>query len=300
MEDADPITQFFDADEASSPDLLYTTLQLDRSASSTDIRKAYRRLALVHHPDKHSSKSEAEKEEAARLFQRIGFAYAILSDDAKRKTYDATGSTKESAFADAEEMGWDKYFEMLFTRIDRKVLDEDKQKYQGGLIRSFSSLIAGSEDEVADLKEAYTSCKGSLPAILERIPHATHDDEQRLVKVVNELIADGSLESTKKWTATSTDKAAKSKRAKAAASQAKEAEAAAKELGVWDEFYGSGKKGKRNGEKDESGLQALILKRQQDRSGALDALADKYAKLDEKERAKGKGKNKKRKSEQVS
>jgi DnaJ family protein C protein 9 len=135
MDDADPITQFFTPEEATFPDLLYTTLQLDRSASSADIRKAYRRLALLHHPDKHSSKSQSEKDEAARLFQRIGFAYAILSDDAKRKTYDATGSTKESAFADAEEMGWDKYFEMLFTRIDRKVLDEDKQKYQGGSTR---------------------------------------------------------------------------------------------------------------------------------------------------------------------
>lgn len=153
---------------------------------------------------------------------------------------------------------------------------------------------------MTDLKEAYTTCKGSLPAILKHIPHATHDDESRLVKAINGLIADGSLEPTKKWTTSSTDTSAKTKRAKAAASQAKEAEAAAKELGVWDEFYGSGKKGKRNGDKDESGLQALILKRQQDRSGALDALADKYAKLDEKERARGKGKGKKRKSEPVS
>lgn len=167
----------------------------------------------------------------------------------------------------------------------------------GRRVGKTTPLTVGSEDEIADLEEAYTTCKGSLPAILEHIPHATHDDEPRLVKAINDLIAQGSLEQTKKWASTSNDKAAKLKRAKAAASQAKEAEAAAKELGVWDEFYGSGKKGKRNGDKDESGLQALILKRQQDRSGALDALADKYAKLEEK--AKGKGKNKKRKSEQV-
>ena len=47
--------------------------------------------------------------------------------------YDSTGKTNESAFADAEEMGWDAYFESLFQRIDRKMLDEDKAKYQGEL-----------------------------------------------------------------------------------------------------------------------------------------------------------------------
>lgn len=45
--------------------------------------------------------------------------------------YDETGRTDESAFADAEEMGWDAYFESLFERIDRRVLDEDKARYQG-------------------------------------------------------------------------------------------------------------------------------------------------------------------------
>jgi hypothetical protein len=47
--------------------------------------------------------------------------------------YDATGRTDENAFSGAEEMGWDAYFETLFQRIDRKVLDEDKAKYQGQL-----------------------------------------------------------------------------------------------------------------------------------------------------------------------
>jgi hypothetical protein len=45
--------------------------------------------------------------------------------------YDATGRTAENAFTEAEDMGWDSYFESLFQRIDRKVLDDDKAKYQG-------------------------------------------------------------------------------------------------------------------------------------------------------------------------
>ena len=292
----DPIHQFFTEEQLSKDDVLYTALGLTRSATAEEIRKAYRKKALTCHPDKFNNKSEKEKETAHVEFQRIGFAYAVLSDEKRKKTYDATGSTAESAFADADEMGWEAYFETLFTRIDRGALDADKKKYQG------------SEDEKEDLIEAYKAEKGSLPAILEHIPHATHDDEERLISVVNGLIANGELESTKKWTSTSGDKKAKEKRKKGAAKQAKEAEEAAKELGVWDEFYGTGKKGKRkaDSEKDggnEDGLQALILQRQRQRSGALDSLADKYAKLEEKakdERAakKSKSKGKKAKDEE--
>jgi len=127
----DPLLNFFTAQQVEHSDLLYTTLNIPPTATQEDIRKAYRRLALVHHPDKQSTKSEKIKEDAAQQFQRIGFAYAVLSDEKRRRTYDATGKTTESAFVDAEEMGWDAYFETLFTRIDRAVLDEDKQKYQG-------------------------------------------------------------------------------------------------------------------------------------------------------------------------
>jgi len=76
-------------------------------------------------------------------------------------------------------------------------------------------------------------------------------------------------------------------------------------LGIWDEFYGSGKVGARKGkgkqradaeEEDVSALQALILQRQKARSGFLDNLAAKYMDMDEKEGLGKKGaKGKKRK-----
>lgn len=157
-------------------------------------------------------------------------------------------------------------------------------------------------DEEEDLKKAYEQSKGALPLILEHIPHATHNDEDRLITTINNLIESGALSKTKNWTTTSTDKSAKAKRGKAASRQAKEAEEMAKELGVWDEFYGTGKKGKRQGDKEgegsgEGGLQALILQRQKDRAGALDAMEAKYAKIEEEEKARRKSSGKKRKSD---
>ncbi|KAK8854612.1 hypothetical protein IAR55_003351 [Kwoniella newhampshirensis] len=288
MDDSDPILNFFPGrTPADQSTILYTTLSLTPSATTEEIRKSYRRLALLHHPDKHTSKSESEREEQSKNFQRIGFAYAVLSDEGRKKRYDKTGRTDEK-FVEVEEMGWDAYFESLYKRVDRKILDEDKKRYQG------------SEEEKSDIIQAYESTSGSLPDILAYIPHSASSDEPRFVTLINSLIKEGELTSTPKWKKTSTDDTARAKRAKAGEKAAKEAEQAAKELGVWEEFYGNGEKGRRMGDDDdgddksrskakadrggEGTLQALILKRQREREGSLNRLEEKYRKMEDEER----------------
>jgi DnaJ-domain-containing protein 1 len=66
----------------------YKTLGLDPDASSIDIKKAYRKLALQFHPDKQAQSSDAERESASSQFAKIAAAYEILSDDEERKQYD--------------------------------------------------------------------------------------------------------------------------------------------------------------------------------------------------------------------
>ena len=56
----------------------YSTLGVDRNASSDEIKSAYRKMAMKHHPDRGGSNEE---------FQRIQEAYAVLSDDQKRAEY---------------------------------------------------------------------------------------------------------------------------------------------------------------------------------------------------------------------
>ena len=66
----------------------YKTLGVERSATTDQIKKAYRRLALKWHPDRNPESKEA----AETKFKEIGEAYSTLSDEQKRKRYDLLGS----------------------------------------------------------------------------------------------------------------------------------------------------------------------------------------------------------------
>ena len=64
----------------------YKVLELDKSASEADIKKAYRKLARKYHPDLNPNDAEAKKK-----FQQINEANEVLSDPEKRKKYDKYG-----------------------------------------------------------------------------------------------------------------------------------------------------------------------------------------------------------------
>ena len=64
----------------------YEVLGVNRNASETEIKKAYRKLALKYHPDKNSGDKQAEE-----AFKEVTEAYAVLSDGQKRATYDQFG-----------------------------------------------------------------------------------------------------------------------------------------------------------------------------------------------------------------
>jgi DnaJ-class molecular chaperone len=76
----------------------YDVLGVAKSSTASEIKAAYRKLALKWHPDKNPDR----KEEAETKFKEINEAYQILSDEKKRQTYDQFG---HAAFDPSSGMG---------------------------------------------------------------------------------------------------------------------------------------------------------------------------------------------------
>lgn len=70
---------------------LYTILGVDTTATTDEIKKAYRKNALKCHPDKMADATPEEKIRAENKFKELTEAYAILNDPQKRDTYDKYG-----------------------------------------------------------------------------------------------------------------------------------------------------------------------------------------------------------------
>ncbi|CAI9105491.1 OLC1v1004423C3 [Oldenlandia corymbosa var. corymbosa] len=77
---------FFSVLSAIAAKSYYDLLQVPKSASEEQIKRAYRKLALKYHPDKNQGNQEASKK-----FAEISNAYEVLSDSEKRNIYDRYG-----------------------------------------------------------------------------------------------------------------------------------------------------------------------------------------------------------------
>ena len=64
----------------------YTTLEVPKDCSAEDLKKAYRKLAMKHHPDRNPGDKAAEAQ-----FKIVSEAYEVLKDDQKRAAYDRFG-----------------------------------------------------------------------------------------------------------------------------------------------------------------------------------------------------------------
>ena len=84
----------------------YKTLGISRSASAREIKRAYHKLAAEHHPDKNPD----DKEGAEMRFKAVASAYEVLSDEDKRKKYDAGEDVTANPGDGQEGGGGDQFF----------------------------------------------------------------------------------------------------------------------------------------------------------------------------------------------
>ena len=82
----------------------YEVLNVDRNATKEEIKNKYRKLALQYHPDRNKNADAEEK------FKEISEAYAVLSDDEKRKKYDKYGHVGSEEVFRGSESNFDEIF----------------------------------------------------------------------------------------------------------------------------------------------------------------------------------------------
>ena len=100
------------ATSSSDPKGLYKVLGVEPTTTVTEIVKAYRKLAKKVHPDKGGDEG---------LFRKISAAYKTLSDEEKRKRYDAFGEADDDACDDFLSKFAEVFNSDLFSEFDIKI-----------------------------------------------------------------------------------------------------------------------------------------------------------------------------------
>ncbi|KPA81502.1 putative chaperone protein DNAj [Leptomonas pyrrhocoris] len=190
---------------------LYTSLGVAKDSSLDEITRAYRRLALQFHPDRNP--------DGVEQFKAISNAYAVLSDTDRRAVYDVTGFVSDAA-GDASHAMTDEA-----TRQQRSAELADQ-------VRDFFAAYAGSEEEVNDVVKGYVKCDGNFAKMVREyllFDNGEASEVQRLHRLVEKLVAAGTLKTTAAWQASSLPKSIL-KIEKAMRRERTEAEEALKEL----------------------------------------------------------------------
>ncbi|KAM9411827.1 dnaJ homolog subfamily C member 7-like isoform 4-T4 [Salvelinus alpinus] len=75
----------------------YKVLGVGKNATEDEIKKAYRKRALMHHPDRHSAATPEVQKEEEKKFKEMGEAFTVLSDPKKKTRYDCGHDLEEDS-----------------------------------------------------------------------------------------------------------------------------------------------------------------------------------------------------------
>jgi molecular chaperone DnaJ len=156
----------------------YEVLGIARGASKDEIKKAYRRLAVQHHPDRNPGDREAEEK-----FKEATEAYEVLADDRKRQAYDQFGFAGlegmglgthdfSSVFRDFEDIfdgfNFTSFFDSFFGGTRRRGRADTRSAPRRGsdlrydLEVSFEEAVFGKKEEISfNRNESCEACGGT-------------------------------------------------------------------------------------------------------------------------------------------
>lgn len=156
-------------------DNLYHILGLAPDATQSEIRKAYQRLSMQHHPDRGGDNAK---------FAAINNAYQVLGDSARRAKYDDTGATEE---ADPLRLRAIDHLSRLFY----KVLNENEVDYTD-LVEVMREHIIDCtrqhEAQIAAANMAIVKCEKTIKRTKAKEGHILFDIQNNLINQHRQLI----------------------------------------------------------------------------------------------------------------
>ena len=152
----------------------YELLNIERGCDAAEIRRAYKRLALAAHPDRHRGDPTAHARFLA--LQRV---YDVLRDPDRRQLYDDSGGRPANGIDGGGDL--DTEFtaagglEVLLAQL------RDLQRFDEGDLVRFEEQYRGSPHEAADVEAHYRRRRGDVRDLTAYIPYAEDEDMYRLV-----------------------------------------------------------------------------------------------------------------------
>ncbi len=139
----------------------YEILGVERDVTVEEIKKAYRKLALKHHPDKNQGDGDSEEK-----FKEINEAYSVLCDEEKRAAYDRFGHEGAGAFASGGGFGFGdifgEFFGDIFSQPNKKTRRRKGEDLRYGVKIKFEEAVFGVSKEIKfNRYETCSSCDGT-------------------------------------------------------------------------------------------------------------------------------------------
>lgn len=151
----------------------YKILGLEKGASGSEIKKAYRALSKVHHPDAGGNEKE---------FQKLNLAYRVLSDPEKRRMYDENGTIMDEAEDHIQNMVNTKIAQIAEDWLDN-MIKGPKTPLEEFVIDKLDQGISKIKSINIDIKKAINDAEN----VLNRL---SHEQEHTIIhNVIKERIS---------------------------------------------------------------------------------------------------------------
>ena len=145
----------------------YEILGIQRDAGKSEIKKAYRKMAIKYHPDKNPDDKNAEEN-----FKKVNEAYQVLSDESKRSIYDRYGKAgleggmggrgrgSSQGFGSFDDLG--DIFESMFGGASRSRQRRENNDFAIEVNLTFKEAIFGvTKNQKYKYKQSCKSCNGT-------------------------------------------------------------------------------------------------------------------------------------------